>query len=60
MVIYLNNEKCCHGTHDKHKCGKFKGSENKEEKLKHLKDCKVEFSKRIEEIDKTIAKIQSE
>jgi len=56
----MHDKKCCQGKHEKHKCGEFKGNENKEEKLLHLKECKEEFLERIEEIDKAIAKIQNE
>lgn len=38
----------------KHECGKFKGGESKEEKLKHLHECKKELQNKIEEIDKAI------
>ena len=40
-----------------HKCGKFKGGESKEAKLKHLKECKQNLMKKIEEIDATIREI---
>jgi hypothetical protein len=53
---YLN---CgCKGKHEKkHKCGEFTGNESKEEKLKHLKECKEGLLKQIEEIDAAIKEI---
>ncbi|MEA2070378.1 MAG: hypothetical protein U9O98_03720 [Asgard group archaeon] len=43
----------------KHTCGEFKGNESKEEKLKHLKNCRESFQKRLEDIDNAIKKIRS-
>lgn len=48
----------CKGKHEKkQKCGEFTGNESKEEKLKHLKECKEGLVKQIEEIDTAIQKI---
>jgi hypothetical protein len=49
---------CCHGKHKTHKCGDFKGNETKEEKLKHLKECKEGLLKQIGEIDSAIKDIE--
>ncbi|NPD88786.1 MAG: hypothetical protein HGN29_08670 [Asgard group archaeon] len=38
----------------KHECGKFTGGESREEKLKHLKECKQGLRSQIEKIDKAI------
>ncbi len=46
----------CHGT--KQKCGEFKGNESKEEKLKHLYDCRENFQNRLIEIDKAIKELE--
>ena len=43
---------------EKHKCGEFKGNEDKEAKLKHLKECKESMLKNIEEIDAAIKDIE--
>jgi len=42
---------------EKHKCGEFKGNEDKEAKLKHLKECKEGLLGKIEDIDAAIKKI---
>ncbi|MHA1199729.1 MAG: hypothetical protein ACTSQF_10415 [Candidatus Heimdallarchaeaceae archaeon] len=47
--------KDCKGKH--HNCGEFEGNETKEEKLKHLKECKENLLKKIEKIDKAIAEL---
>jgi hypothetical protein len=48
----------CKGKHEKkQKCGEFSGNESKEEKLKHLKECKEGLLKQIEEIDAAIKEI---
>ena len=41
-----------------HECGKFIGGEDKETKLKHLKECKADLMKKIEEIDAAIRKLE--
>jgi hypothetical protein len=51
----MKSEKC---KEHKHECGKFKGGESKEEKLKHLKQCKQELLSKIDEIDKAIAELE--
>ncbi len=56
----MHNKSCCQGKHEKQKCGEFEGNEKKEGKVRHLSECNKEFLKRIEEIDKAIAKIQNE
>ncbi|MBD3190165.1 MAG: hypothetical protein GF308_05960 [Candidatus Heimdallarchaeota archaeon] len=40
-----------------HECGKFSKKESKEEKLKHLKECKASLLQRVKEIDKAIEKL---
>ena len=45
-------DKDCKGKH--HNCGEFKGNEDKETKLKHLKECKEDLLRKIEKIDKAI------
>lgn len=47
----------CKGKH-KNKCGEFKGNEDKEAKLKHLKECKEELLEKIAEIDKAIKDLE--
>ena len=47
----MKTEKC---KEHKHECGKFTGGESKEEKLKHLEECKNSLQNKIEEIDKAI------
>jgi hypothetical protein len=49
-------DKKCKGY--KHECGNFSGDETKEEKLKHLKECKQDLVSKIEEIDKTIRELE--
>ena len=41
-----------------HNCGEFSGNEDKETKLKHLKDCKESLQNQIATIDKAISKIE--
>jgi hypothetical protein len=48
--------KDCKGKH--HNCGEFKGNETKEDKLKHLKNCKKDLLEKIEKIDKAIADLE--
>lgn len=43
---------------EKQECGEFKGNEDKEAKLKHLKECKEELQGKIKEIDAAIKKIE--
>ena len=50
--MLMKNIKC-----KEHECGKFTGGEDKETKLKHLKECKADLMKKIEEIDATIRKL---
>ena len=45
--------------HKKHKCGEFKGNETKEEKIKHLKECKEGLLSKIEEIDTALTELES-
>ena len=40
-----------------HECGKFSGDEDKEAKLKHLKECKEKLQAKIEETDQAIKKL---
>ncbi|MFW9923132.1 MAG: hypothetical protein ACFFDW_07610 [Candidatus Thorarchaeota archaeon] len=56
----MNKNDCCHGKHGKQNCGEFKGTESKEEKLKHLTECKKDLLNRIEQIDNAIMKIEKE
>lgn len=51
----MKNKNCKEHKHD---CGKFKGGESKEEKLKHLKECKQELLSKIEKIDKAISDLK--
>ena len=51
----MKNEKC---KEYKSECGKFSGGESKEEKLKHLKDCKQELLDKIEKIDNAIKELK--
>ncbi|MHA1220965.1 MAG: hypothetical protein ACTSQB_04460 [Candidatus Heimdallarchaeota archaeon] len=39
-------------------CGEFKDNTPKDDKLKHLTDCKQGLLKKVEEIDKAIAKLE--
>ena len=48
----------CKG-HKEHKCGEFKGNESKDEKIKHLKECKEELLARIKDIDAALAELES-
>ncbi len=41
-----------------HECGKFTGGEDKETKLKHLKECKADLLKKIEEIDAVVRELE--
>ncbi len=43
---------------EKQECGEFKGNEDKEAKLKHLKDCKEGLLVKVDEIDAAIKKIE--
>jgi hypothetical protein len=43
---------------EKPKCGEFKGNEDKEAKLKHLKECKEGLLKKVDEIDAAIKDIE--
>ncbi|MCG3252505.1 MAG: hypothetical protein KAX09_01540 [Candidatus Heimdallarchaeota archaeon] len=43
---------------EKQKCGEFKGNEDKETKLKHLKECKEGLLGKIDDIDAAIKKIE--
>ncbi|MCG3260622.1 MAG: hypothetical protein H7644_12800 [Candidatus Heimdallarchaeota archaeon] len=43
----------------KHNCGEFTGNEDKEKKLKHLKDCKEDLQNKIIKIDEAISKLES-
>jgi hypothetical protein len=47
----------CKGKH--RKCGEFTGNEDKEAKLKHLKECKEDLLNRIKDIDEAINKLES-
>ena len=47
----------CKGKHNQ-KCGEFKDNENKEEKLKHLKECKQGLLLKVKEIDDAIEKLE--
>ena len=40
-----------------HDCGKFEGGEDKEAKLKHLRECKEDLQKKIEKIDLAIKEL---
>lgn len=42
-----------------HNCGEFKGNEDKEAKLKHLRDCKENLQKKIKDIDEAIMKLEN-
>jgi hypothetical protein len=53
------NKRNCNCPEEMPNCGEFKGNESKEEKLKHLKDCKKSFQKRIKEIDIAITKLEN-
>ncbi len=46
----------CKGKH--HNCGEFAGNEDKETKLKHLKECKESLLKKVEKIEKTINELE--
>jgi len=52
----MNSE--CKGK-DKHDCGKFKGNEDKEAKLKHLKECKEGLQAKIVDINKAIEALEN-
>ena len=41
-----------------HNCGEFAGNEDKETKLKHLKDCKGSLQNQIKKIDEAISKLE--
>jgi hypothetical protein len=49
----------CKGKHKQHECGKFEGDMNKEEKLKHLKECKKGLLKKVTEIDEAVEKLEA-
>ncbi|MGC9779143.1 MAG: hypothetical protein HZR80_07870 [Candidatus Heimdallarchaeota archaeon] len=51
----MNND--CKGK-PKHKCGEFKGNEDKEAKLKHLKECREDLLEKVDEIDQAIKKLE--
>lgn len=52
----MKKNKCCKGN-KKVNCGEFSGNENKEEKLKHLKECKEKLLEKIAKIDEAIKEI---
>lgn len=41
-----------------HNCGEFTGKEDKETKLKHLRNCKENFHTQIKKIDEAISKLE--
>ena len=41
-----------------HNCGEFAGNEDKETKLKHLKNCKGNLQNQIKKIDEAISKLE--
>ena len=43
----------------KHNCGEFTGNEDKETKLKHLKECKESLQNQIMKIDKAISNLEN-
>jgi hypothetical protein len=45
-------------TKKKHNCGEFTGNEDKEAKLKHLKECKESLQDQIVKIDEAISKLE--
>ncbi len=49
----MKDKKC-----KEHDCGKFKGGESKEAKLKHLTECKENLVKKIEKIDAAIKELE--
>ena len=49
----------CKGKHKDKKCGEFEGEMDKEKQLKHLKECKESFQKKIVEIDEAIEKLEA-
>ena len=49
----------CKEKHKGKKCGEFEGEMNKEEKLKHLKECKEGFLKKVAEMDEAIKKLEA-
>ena len=50
-------DKDCKEKH--HNCGEFTGNEDKETKLKHLKDCKENLQTQIMKIDEAISKLEN-
>ncbi|GAH32369.1 unnamed protein product [marine sediment metagenome] len=42
-----------------HNCGEFTGNEDKETKLKHLKECKASLQNQIMKIDKELSKLEN-
>ncbi|MCG3215200.1 MAG: hypothetical protein KAS63_00640 [Candidatus Heimdallarchaeota archaeon] len=49
----MKDKKC-----KEHDCGEFTGGEDKEAKLKHLKECKENLMMKIEKIDATIKDLE--
>ncbi|MFW9851547.1 MAG: hypothetical protein ACFFDS_01245 [Candidatus Thorarchaeota archaeon] len=47
----------CKGKH--RKCGEFTGDEDKESKLKHLKECKENLQNKIKKIDDAIENLEN-
>ncbi|MBY9000686.1 MAG: hypothetical protein KGD64_07220 [Candidatus Heimdallarchaeota archaeon] len=46
-------------TEKHHNCGEFTGNEDKETKLKHLKECKESLQNQIRKINEAISKLEN-
>ncbi len=49
----------CKEKHKDKKCGEFEGEIDKEKQLKHLKECKESFLKKVAEMDEAIKKLEA-